>query len=349
MSGRLDGIQILRFIAAAMVLVQHAVFLPSLNFHLDVMPFRKLFVGGTGLYLFFVISGYVIGRLAEQHPVRFALHRVARIYPPYIAAIIIASIVVTATGGVSDKMIHWRWSYTLLPLGGHVDSWTRIPFWTLIYEMTFYLISFVLLWGGKKTFDIGIIAWTLGIAVCSFLFPAPSDFTANLFSILRSPLSLLFISGACLARMHSGTSWPLATLAVITFSAFWRAGTPYQATPIFAVGALGLINLAVLASPFISKQNWARWPIRFGDYSYGLYLFHFPVIYVVLLTGIERFTTYPIAVAMCLAAGGSFGLLFGYLDHIFYKRLFRPLADKIYERYAYCPPLAAEPTALPGK
>lgn len=83
MSGRLGGIQILRLIAALMVLIQHAIYLPSIHYGLDVMAFRKLGVGISGVYIFFVISGYVIAGLVDQRPLKFALHRIAaRAAPP---------------------------------------------------------------------------------------------------------------------------------------------------------------------------------------------------------------------------------------------------------------------------
>ena len=117
MSGRLDGIQILRFIAAAMVLIQHAVFLPSVHYGVNTMPFLKLGLGTAGVYIFFVISGYVIAELVDQSPLRFALHRIARVYPPYIASIAIGAALMILLGGITLEKIRWVWSFTLLPLG----------------------------------------------------------------------------------------------------------------------------------------------------------------------------------------------------------------------------------------
>jgi len=160
MSGRLDGVQILRFVAAAMVLIQHAVFLPSVHYGVNTMPFRKLGIGTAGVYIFFVISGYVIAGLVSQPPLRFALHRIARIYPPYIASVVIGAALMILLGGITLEKIRWLWSFTLLPLGGAIDSWTYVPFWTLIYEMTFYAITMALMIFGKRAFDTGLIMWT---------------------------------------------------------------------------------------------------------------------------------------------------------------------------------------------
>ncbi len=329
MTERLDGIQILRFIAAAMVLIQHAVFLPSLHYQIDVMPFRKLGIGMAGVYIFFVISGYVMAGLINQHPLRFALHRIVRIYPPYIAAIAISASLVILLDGVAIEKVRWVWSYTLLPLGGPIDSWAYVPFWTLIYETTFYAITFGLMFGGERCFDMGLVVWALLIVITAYVFPAPQPHTANVLAILTNPVSLLFIAGAALGRLHAGTSWPIVATGLITWTAYWRTGTPYQSIPIFSIGTLAAIHLAVRGSQLIATPTWLKPVIRGGDYSYGLYLMHMPVISVVLLLGLAKIVNYWSALAICIAIGGAVGILFGYADFQFYQRIARRLADRI--------------------
>ncbi|EGP07799.1 acyltransferase 3 [Bradyrhizobiaceae bacterium SG-6C] len=329
MSGRLDGIQILRFVAAAMVLIQHAVFLPSLHYQIDVMPFRKLGIGTAGVYIFFVISGYVMAGLIDQRPLRFALHRIVRIYPPYIVAIALSASLVILLDGVAFEKVRWVWSYTLLPLGGPIDSWAYVPFWTLIYEITFYAVTFGLMFGGQRCFDIGLVVWALLIVITAYFLPTPRPLTANVLAILTNPVSLLFIAGAALGRLHAGNSWPIVATGLITWTAYWRAGTPYQSIPIFSIGVLAAIHLAVRGNEFIARQTWLKPVVRGGDYSYGLYLMHMPVISVVLLLGLAKIVNYWFAVAICIVIGGAAGILFGFADFQFYQRIARRSADRI--------------------
>ncbi|MCF2522359.1 acyltransferase [Bradyrhizobium sp. G127] len=329
MSGRLDGIQILRFVAAVMVLIQHAVYLPSIHYGIDVLPFRKLGLGTAGVFIFFVISGYVIAALVEQRPFRFALHRIARIYPPYLSAIAISAALLISIGAVDVTKIRWLWSFTLLPLGGAIDSWTQVPFWTLIYEMTFYAVTAAMILGGKRVFDIGLVLWAGVIVGTAYFLPAPPAFTANILAILTSPLSLLFIAGAALGRLHAGTSWPLVYVGILLWTGYWRSSTLYQSIPVFVVGTLATIHLAALASNFVSRQNWLSPLVRGGDYSYGLYLLHAPVISALVATGLTKSVTYPIAVAVCLLIGGGLGSLFGFADFWFYRNVARKWADRI--------------------
>lgn len=333
MSGRLDGIQILRFVAAVLVLIQHAAFLPSLHYSIDMLAFRKLGLGTTGVFVFFAISGYVIAGLVDQRPLKFALHRIARIYPPYIAAMAIAGCLAIFLGSVHPDKIRWVWSYTLLPLGGAVDSWAQVPFWTLIYEVTFYLVAFVLMLGGKRAFDIGLVLWTALIVGTAYFLPPPPVVTANFLAILTSPLSLLFIAGATLGRLHAGTSWPLACAALLMWTAFWRSGTTYQSIPMFAVGSLAAIHLAAQASEFVSRQKWLSPVVRGGDFSYGLYLMHAPIIAALIAVGLTKPAPYWLAVAACLAAGGSAGLLFGYAEFRFYRSVARGAADALVDNF----------------
>ncbi|TXH84844.1 MAG: acyltransferase [Rhizobium sp.] len=319
MSGRLDGIQILRFVAAAMVLIQHAVFLPSLNYGIDVMAFRRLSIGSAGVYVFFVISGYVIAGLVHQHPVKFALHRAARIYPPYLASMLIAGILLTSLGGIDASKVRWLWSFTLFPVGGAIDSWANVPFWTLIYEMTFYITTAALMIGGSRSFDIGLVVWSAAIAIAAFLLPPQPSLTASYLAILINPLSLLFIAGAALNRLHSGSTWPAALVALIALSAFWRQATPFQNLTVFAVGTVAAVHLAVVVSPVIRRARWLSPLVKGGDFSYGLYLLHAPIIAALLLAGLPKIVSYPWAVVACLAGGGVVGLLFGYFEFRFYR------------------------------
>ncbi len=351
MSGRLDGIQILRFVAAAMVLIQHAVYMPSIQFGIDLKPFFRLQLGAGGVYIFFVISGFVIAGLIDQRPLKFALHRIARIYPPYIIATAIAAIVMISIGAVAPEKVRWVWSYTLLPTGSTIDSWSQVPFWTLIYEMTYYGVALALMFGGRRAFDVGLVFWATAIVVTAYFLPAPKVFTANLLAILTNPISLLFIAGAALGRALNGSTWPLATIGVVAVTGFWRSGSPYQSVPVFAIGTLGLIYLAVFFNDALLRQRWLKPLVRGGDYSYGLYLAHAPIIWALVVLGIGKLG-YPAACAICLVVGLSAGLAYGWFDHLLYRRLSKPLADRLssaYLDYAYKPPVAAEPAESPGR
>jgi peptidoglycan/LPS O-acetylase OafA/YrhL len=108
---------------------------------------RHLDLGKCGVLLFFLVSGYVIPMSLERHGSlrRFWLGRVFRVYPAYLLSAGLTLALVTA--GVLGLPLTARHE-TLTTVLGHA---TMMPeflgvrgivrvFWTLSYEMTFYLI-----------------------------------------------------------------------------------------------------------------------------------------------------------------------------------------------------------------
>jgi peptidoglycan/LPS O-acetylase OafA/YrhL len=105
--------------------------------------FRHIDFGKYGVLLFFLVSGYVIPMSLERHGSlrRFWIGRLFRIYPAYLAAIAVAVAIGMWHGGV---LAHATMLLDPLGLRGAV----RV-FWTLSYEMIFYLVV------------AGLFAWRL--------------------------------------------------------------------------------------------------------------------------------------------------------------------------------------------
>jgi len=113
--------------------------------HLAIM--RHIDLGKYGVLLFFLVSGYVIPMSLERHGDlrRFWAGRLCRIYPAYLAAV--ALVAVLAAAG----LMRWPASLRADPVTGVLAHVTMLPdllgvrgavrvFWTLSYEMTFYLV-----------------------------------------------------------------------------------------------------------------------------------------------------------------------------------------------------------------
>jgi peptidoglycan/LPS O-acetylase OafA/YrhL len=117
----------------------------GLDRHLAI--YRYFDFGRYGVLLFFLVSGYVIPMSLERHGSlrRFWVGRVFRIYPAYLLAIVLGLIlaatgwqrlhVTLSTDTTASVLGHATMLQDLLGLRGVVR-----PFWTLSYEMTFYLI-----------------------------------------------------------------------------------------------------------------------------------------------------------------------------------------------------------------
>jgi peptidoglycan/LPS O-acetylase OafA/YrhL len=143
---RLTWLDALRGYAAAVVALFHlSPVVIGLDRHMAI--YRHFDFGRYGVLLFFMVSGYVIPMSLERHGSlrRFWIGRVFRIYPAYLLAVGVG-LILAATGWQrlhptlrTDPAVsvlgHVTMLQDLLGLRGVVR-----PFWTLSYEMTFYLI-----------------------------------------------------------------------------------------------------------------------------------------------------------------------------------------------------------------
>ena len=207
--GWLDG---LRGYAALVVVLFHLS--PSVigpDAHMAV--FRVLDLGKYGVLLFFLVSGYVIPMSLDRHGSlrRFWTGRLFRIYPAYLVAIVLV-VVTTAsvpavlrTETVSSVLAHASMLSDPLGLRGAVR-----PFWTLSYEMVFYLVV------------AGLFAWRLhrhsafwaaGLALVAVLAgPAlPDGLLSGDFHARRVAAAVLLVLVAgCVAAFVTGPQSPPA-------------------------------------------------------------------------------------------------------------------------------------------
>ena len=154
-SVRLGWLDALRGFAALVVVLFHlSPYLIGPAPHAAVM--RHIDFGKYGVMLFFLVSGYVIPMSLERHGSlrRFWIGRLFRIYPAFLAAIAVMGLLIAAgvltlqpslrAETVSGALGHATMLQDMLGLRGVV----RV-FWTLSYEMVFYLMV------------AGLFAWRL--------------------------------------------------------------------------------------------------------------------------------------------------------------------------------------------
>jgi peptidoglycan/LPS O-acetylase OafA/YrhL len=141
---RLDWLDAMRGLAALCVVFDHVsyhVLLPVRHFlshHLDL--------GQYGVYVFFLVSGYIIpASLERKGSVRgFWVGRAFRLYPPYLLVLAI-SLAGFAFGVVSVAGANRHWLIAALAwllMMPNMMGGANIPnvTWTLSYEMVFYLL-----------------------------------------------------------------------------------------------------------------------------------------------------------------------------------------------------------------
>lgn len=238
--------------------------------------FYKTFVGygWLGVPAFFVISGFSIQSSAARTPsfARFASKRFWRIYPPYIASIVVVLIIVglrkAATG--TNDLITLPQSVTgvlatLTLTTAPVTEVTSINwvYWSLSYEVAFYILLGLTVLSSRLRWPF-LIGLTL--AACAIGEKPPRVlFFLDQWSV--------FALGAALALWRvSKVAFPLvlggACLLDLCLNRPLAPSLTAVATVLLCAACLGRLG-AVL--------NRERVVSRVGEWSYSLYLLHVPI------------------------------------------------------------------------
>ena len=293
--GRDNNFNLLRAIAALAVIYSHAF---ALSGKAELIG-GVVSLGTLGVRTFFVLSGFLITKsfLSRQSLKYFLLARFFRIYPGAWVSVLICALVFGPyfTGLSLDAYWHhpavrtflWK-NFTLLggvqgtlpqAFPGNVYPVSmNASLWTLQYELILYLITGLLgvlaILQDKKRYAI-----VLGLTLLGYIFFKTTGFV-NLTAFLKGSglrtdrwldLSMLFLTGGAFAVFKSRIpmTWPFAALSFVAVFASYRWGWRDWVLPISFTYAV--LALAFLPKGFFRKFN------HLGDYSYGLYIYSFPV------------------------------------------------------------------------
>ncbi len=290
---KLDNIQMLRAVAALMVVAFHAasVWGPEAYIVTADKPLWPFLFGHSGVELFFVLSGFIIAHAAERSGTglkalaSYARRRAWRIYPMvFVAAGFGLALLLSASQPVSADLAVS--SFTLLPLGPQYP----IVLWSLSHELLFYAVFATYFVAPRLTVPLVIMLGLIS-AACYLIWPEAA--AANPLRTLASPYNLLFgmgllVHGASATGLPSprhGGRWLLAGLAVFGATASYDAtvlqslaeseaktAAMHLLTPFYGLGAALLLTGAVALPPATGRA--ARWLVTLGDASFSIYLFH---------------------------------------------------------------------------
>lgn len=148
---RVHEIDLLRLIAALMVVFFHYAFRGYAADSLTVMPYPLLAplakYGHLGVNLFFMISGFVILMTASGGSLkRFIASRIARLYPAFWACCTLTFLLILLIGAPRFSATFSQYLINLSMLSGFVgvDSIDGV-YWSLCVELRFYALVAVLL------------------------------------------------------------------------------------------------------------------------------------------------------------------------------------------------------------
>jgi len=277
-----NGIQVLRFFAAFVVLIYHSfrTFNPG-----ELYGFTKIATNNFsfGVDIFFVISGFVIYisfHKRPKKPFHFLIDRVIRIAPLYWVFTFIVAFMTLADPSITPSTgfeIH-NFANSLFfipspnPAGGVMPI---LPVgWTLNYEVVFYSVFIACTIVNRK-----LIILNTSIILGFFCLVSHVGYAYEFYSLpnmlefsLGMILGFLTLNTRILA--YNGEKWPL--LIIIPVICFMCS--PLELNNFIIYGIPSFIMIAIL----IKVEKGIRIPKRIsalGDYSYSLYLCHKPVLY----------------------------------------------------------------------
>lgn len=281
----LDALTALRFVAALWVLLFHVVGHPPTN-----PVYRLISRGYVGVSLFFVLSGFILTYRyldvdAQQlrGTVRaFVWARVARIYPVYLLALVIALPSYLWSVPASDRLALVLTPALVQAWVPHVACQWNCPGWSLSAEAFFYaLFPVVGVWLTRRrhALPLALGLWTLmRVVPIAYGLADPTPVVDVLFNPLVHVADFVLgvATGIVFVRRTSPRWVPRAAGimgAVVLGALVFVPGIPTTAlrTGLLAP-AFALLIVALARVPLR-----ARWAVRLGEASYALYLVHIPI------------------------------------------------------------------------
>lgn len=315
--GRDNHFNLLRILAASAVIVSHAFPIalgrgaaePLTGF----MPFS---LGSASVKIFFAISGFLVLKSWDRHPklLDFTVARVLRIFPALAVVALVTAFVAgpifttlppgayfanRATLEYAPRAISLYFLsfelpgvFTATPYGDAVNG----PLWTLYYETLCYAgIAAAGIVGllTRRRFPLLLLLYAAGyVAIRAHLIPG--GFT--LYAVLSFP----FLIGMAVyeyRRLVPAYAGILAALALLAAAALaFHILAEEACTLAIAYGALWA---GQAKAPLLLHYN------RIGDYSYGVYIYGWPVeqILVTLLPGIAPAALFCLAIPAAVLCG----------------------------------------------
>lgn len=367
-AGRIGSLDGLRGIAAAVVLVHHSLLaIPTFsdgNNHLPVpdgrgwlvySPLHVFWAGGEAVFVFFVLSGFVLtlpSLRRRQDWLAYYPSRLVRLYLPVVASVLLALVLFlliprTPSPGHSG----WIFRHVQdLSVSGLLGDFTLIaptrmnsPLWSLTWEVAFSLLLplYVLVAKATRRF------WWVTALAALLLSGLGRQYQEDWLKYLP-----MFLLGAALAagwetipEIPRLTGWVASIVALLGVTIEWWIPRNLVGlhVPIIVLASAGLIVL--LCGKWLPAERVMLGPVprALGRLSFSLYLVHEPVVVsvAILLPASLSWLTPIIAIPIAVVLAGLFSRLVELPAHRLAKRTAKAISSR---RAPIDPPLPAADT-----
>ncbi len=309
------SVQLLRFIAAALVVLSH------IRGDFKLAPY-----GDFGVDIFFVISGFIIYHVTRGDTAHFFTKRLIRIVPLYwLGTMVLATVALVAPSILNDVEFDFvRIIASLLFIPYWTDAHSFHPIlllgWTLNYELLFYFLFYLAM---RISHRYRFLVCSGLLVVLALSHPSAAPNSAHFF--WSGSYIIEFIYGMAIAVVVERTRFlhfarmPLAfaAVAMVTYSFLLYPTTGYLDAVSQRFIMIGVPSALLVFIVLSCEQSIRRLPDVFtrfisflGDLSFATYIFHAYIMGVLKrLIGLEmNIFSYAAIVLACttLVATGIF-------------------------------------------
>jgi peptidoglycan/LPS O-acetylase OafA/YrhL len=295
-TGRDNRFTLIRLALASAVLLEHAVIVTQGPLPPPPMAINAWSISYAAVNGFFVLSGFLIANSLEHRadPFTYAASRILRLMPAlvFLSAIAVFFVGPVATG--LSQAAYWTapqtWTYPFQvlafldtsqgPAGIFPDHPWRGEFsatlWTLRYEVIAYIAAALLFftplpWGRVAALVYFAIANLAYLLIQTTWPEAPALFTS------AARLSAAFTLGMVVYLWRERL--PVLPWAAIAALPLWLFLGEAPLAELFLNLAIGSLLFWVAFARFGGAPTWSAVP----DWSYGIYIWHYPIMQLVLL------------------------------------------------------------------
>jgi peptidoglycan/LPS O-acetylase OafA/YrhL len=325
---RNNNFDLIRLFAALQVAITHSLpyFVSDIG-NSKLMYILELF---PGVPVFFFISGFLISKSFEKNSnVReFFVNRILRIYPALAVCFALSLVVVSASGYFATvrpsavAFITWVLAqlsfvqfYNPEFMRHYGTGVLNGSIWTITIELQFYaLVPVVYLFvrklsgGGRRNSNWALLAACGAFAIVNCLYVRDATHNAHqlwfkLLSVSFLPWFYMFLTGVLFQRyFHYVSRWFSGRFPPILVAYCVVAVLGYKFLRLNLGNTLSVplfLALAVLAfAAAFSANTLSERLLRRNDISYGVYIFHMPVVNLLLTLGISGWAGFSVAFAL---------------------------------------------------
>ncbi|WP_035349113.1 acyltransferase family protein [Edaphobacter aggregans] len=294
---RENNFDIMRLLLAAVVIFFHVGYISGAPIF---APLPRYFSGHLAVEGFFAISGFLIFASWERSSSLrdYWIKRAARILPGYWLATAFCLAIAFFSGSFHVGRFLFANLTFLNFLGGSIPGvFANNPehgingaLWTIKIEVMFYIAVPIIVWLCRRLHRDAVL-WTLFVlSIVYRVLMADHNSLA-----LQLPGQLSFFMIGALIHYHlrwfeANGKWISAVAALLYIA--------HVATGWFVFRPAGVATLTLSACLLLPT---VKGPTRWGDFSYGTYVLHWPIIQLVVAAGLYR--AHPwLALALTLAA-----------------------------------------------